>query len=111
MKKKAAASSSQGPIVRPTKSARKKAVHAEHTEHDHLPPTAPHHDLTITRTVKHLGRNISVTTTHSIEIDGVKVESHANIGEDGRIHSHATPYCDYADVLELAKALAAAYRQ
>jgi hypothetical protein len=99
------------------KSPAKKAVgSAPGTDHSHHsePGQGGHEhealDLVITQNLVHRGRKISVSSTHVISIDGVVVPPRAHAMEDGKIHTHVIPYCGYSNVIELAKALADAYR-
>lgn len=63
------------------------------------------HELSSVRTAQHNGRNIKITTTYQIEIDGRSVHLHALVGNNGQLFCHTTPYVEYASAIELVKTL------
>jgi hypothetical protein len=74
--------------------------HPEYVEHHIM-----HHPLTSVRAFTHAGHQVKITTTYQIEVDGVPVQLHALVDDQGRLVSHTTPFVSYGTAPDLVKAL------
>ena len=62
-------------------------------------------ELSSVRIAQHGGHQIRITTTYRIEIDGSPVHLHLQVGNDGQLHCHTTPYANYVSAIDLVTAL------
>jgi hypothetical protein len=51
------------------------------------------------------GHHIVVRTSYHIEVDGVTVEGHMGVTNDGQVHYHAVPNLSFASAIDLVKQL------
>lgn len=51
------------------------------------------------------GHRIVVRTSYHIEVDGVPVEGHLGVTNDGQVHYHAVPNLSFASAIDLVKQL------
>jgi hypothetical protein len=51
------------------------------------------------------GYHIVVRTSYHIEVDGVTVEGHLGVTNDGQVHYHAVPNLSFASAVDLVKQL------
>jgi len=51
------------------------------------------------------GHHIVVRTSYHIEVDGVPVEGHLGVTNDGQVHYHAVPNLSFASAVDLVKQL------
>ena len=51
------------------------------------------------------GHHIVVRTSYRIEVDGVPVEGHLGVTNDGQVHYHAVPNLSFASAIDLVKQL------
>jgi hypothetical protein len=51
------------------------------------------------------GHHIVVRTSYHIEVDGVTVEGHMGVTNDGQVHYHAVPNLSFASAVDLVKQL------
>lgn len=72
---------------------------------DYVEHHAMHQPLTSERTFAHAGHQVRVTTTYQIEVDGVPVQLHALVDDQGRVVSHSTPFVSYGSAPDMVKAL------
>jgi hypothetical protein len=55
------------------------------------------------------GHRIVVRTTYSVEVDGVPVEGHLGVTNDGQVHYHAVPNLGFSSAIDLVKKLIDAF--
>lgn len=67
------------------------------------------HRSTSVREFTHQGHQIKITTTYKVEVDGCEIDAHLFVDEDGRVHTHATPFVTYASAVGLMSAVIDAY--
>jgi hypothetical protein len=72
---------------------------------DYVENHVMHHPLNSVRTFTHAGHQVKITTTYQIEVDGVPVQVHASVDNQGWVFSHATPFVNYGSATGLVKAL------
>lgn len=57
------------------------------------------------RTAKHNGREIKITATYDIRIDGRRVGGHLEVNNDGQVHNHGLPNYKWASMIDMCKQL------
>jgi hypothetical protein len=57
------------------------------------------------REATYRGHHIVVRTSYHIEVDGVTVEGHLGVTNDGQVHYHAVPNLSFASAIDLVKQL------
>ena len=57
------------------------------------------------RELDYAGHHIVIRTTYDIRVDGIRVNGHLNLGNDGTIHYHAIPNLQFASAIDLVKCL------
>ena len=57
------------------------------------------------REATYRGHHIVVRTTYRLEVDGVPVEGHMGVTNDGQVHYHAVPNLSFASAIDLMKQL------
>ncbi len=57
------------------------------------------------REASHRGHRIVIRTTYRIEVDGISIDGHIGVTNDGRVHYHAVPNLDFASAVDLVKQL------
>lgn len=67
------------------------------------------HRSTSVREFTHQGHQIKITTTYKVEVDGHEIDAHLFVDEDGRVHTHATPFVTYESAVGLMGAVIDAY--
>jgi hypothetical protein len=72
---------------------------ARHTQHDH-PPT-----METTREETYGDYHIVIHTSYRIEINGVPIQGHLALTNDGRVHYHAVPNISFESAVDLVKFL------
>jgi hypothetical protein len=58
-----------------------------------------------TREATYQGHQIVIRTTYRIEVDGMPVEGHLGVTNDGQVHYHAVPNLSFASAVDLVKQL------
>jgi hypothetical protein len=74
--------------------------HPEYVEHHVM-----HQPLTSVRTFTHAGHQVKITTTYRIEVDGMPVQLHALVDDQGWLISHTTPFVRYGSATDLVKTM------
>ncbi|MSQ15189.1 MAG: hypothetical protein EXR50_04930 [Dehalococcoidia bacterium] len=64
---------------------------------------APHGPMESIRTAAYQGRQIVIRTTYIIEVDGVRLEGHVGVNNDGEVHYHPVPNVSYPSAIDLVK--------
>ncbi len=72
---------------------------------DYVDDHVMHRSLTSVRTFAHAGHQVKITTTYRIEVDGVPVQLHALVDDQGRLVSHSTPFVSYGSATDMVRAL------
>jgi hypothetical protein len=72
---------------------------------DYVDHHTMHQPLTSVRTFAHAGHQVKITTTYRIEVDGVPVQLHVSVDNQGRVNSHSTPFVSYGSATDLVRAL------
>ena len=57
------------------------------------------------RTETHRGREIKLTATYDIRIDGRRVGGHLEVGNDGHVHYHGLPNYAWGSMVDMCKQL------
>ena len=57
------------------------------------------------REATYRGHHIVVRTTYRLEVDGMPVEGHMGVTNDGQVHYHAVPNLSFASAIDLMKQL------
>ena len=57
------------------------------------------------REATYRGHQIVIRTNYHIEVDGVAVEGHLGVTNDGQVHYHAVPNLSFASAVDLVKQL------
>lgn len=57
------------------------------------------------REATYRGHHIVVRTSYRIEVDGVPVEGHLSVTDDGQVHYHAVPNLSFLSAVDLVKQL------
>jgi hypothetical protein len=68
-------------------------------DHGHGMPTES------TREATYRGHHIVIHTTYRIEVDGMPIEGHLGVTNDGQVHYHAVPNLSFASAVDLVKQL------
>ena len=55
------------------------------------------------------GHRIVVRTSYRIEVDGVPIQGHVGVTNDGRVHYHAIPNLSFSSAIELVEKLIDAF--
>jgi hypothetical protein len=58
-----------------------------------------------TREETYRGHHIMIRTTYRIEVDGMPIEGHLGVTNDGQVHYHAVPNLSFASAVDLVKQL------
>jgi hypothetical protein len=58
-----------------------------------------------TREATYRGHHILIRTTYRIEVDGMPIEGHLGVTNDGQVHYHAVPNLSFASAVDLVKQL------
>lgn len=75
-----------------------------------VPPPHSHHGPSQSvREATYKGHHIVVRTTYTVEVDGVAVEGHLAVTNDGQVHYHAVPNLGFGSAIELVKMLIDAF--
>jgi len=61
------------------------------------------------REATHRGHRILIRTTYRIEVDGVPLEGHMAVTNDGRVHYHPMPNVNFASAVDMVKQLIDAF--
>ena len=61
------------------------------------------------REAEHRGHHIMIRTTYEIEVDGVPIEGHLGVTDDGNVHYHPVPNVTFASAVDLVKQLIDAF--
>lgn len=71
------------------------------------PPHPGHHGGTRenVREATHRGHRITVRTSYHIEVDGVTIEGHTGVTNDGQVHYHPIPNLSFSSAIDLVKQL------
>lgn len=72
---------------------------------DYVENHVMHDPLKSVRTFTHMGHQVKIATTYQIEVDGVPVQPHALVDNQGRLFSHAMPFETYGSATDLIKSL------
>ena len=57
------------------------------------------------RVTKHRGREIKITASYDIRIDGRRLGGHLEVGNDGNVHNHALPNYKWTSMVDMCKQL------
>lgn len=73
----------------------------------HPPPPHGHHAgaMESVREATYRGHRIVVRTTYHIEVDGVTLEGHLGVTNDGQVHYHPVPNLGFSSAVDLVKQL------
>jgi len=77
----------------------KNAPAVQRTQHDHGGTTESVREAT------YRGHHIVIRTSYHIEVDGVPVEGHLGVTNDGQVHYHAVPNLGFSSAVDLVKQL------
>jgi hypothetical protein len=74
------------------------------------PPEQGHHHghgmaTETTREASYRGHHIVIRTTYQIEVDGMPIQGHMGVTNDGQVHYHAVPNLGFASAVDLVKQL------
>jgi hypothetical protein len=58
-----------------------------------------------TREASYHGHHIVIRTTYRIEVDGMPIEGHMGVTNDGQVHYHAVPNLGFASAVDLVQQL------
>ena len=78
---------------------RRNAPMLQQTEHPHG------ETMESVREATYRGHHIVIRTSYHIEVDGVTVEGHLGVTNDGQVHYHAVPNLSFASAIDLVKQL------
>jgi hypothetical protein len=68
-------------------------------DHGHGSPTES------TREVTYRGHHIRIRTTYHIEVDGMPIQGHLGVTNDGQVHYHAIPNLSFASAVDMVNQL------
>jgi hypothetical protein len=68
-------------------------------DHGHGSPTES------TREVTYRGHHLRIRTTYHIEVDGMPIQGHLGVTNDGQVHYHAIPNLSFASAVDMVKQL------
>lgn len=71
--------------------------------HEHGGPTE-----TVRRST-YRGHEIVIRTSYHIEVDGIPVDGHVGVGNDGQVHYHPIPNLSFASAVDLVEQLIEAF--
>ena len=57
------------------------------------------------REATYRGHHIVVRTTYQLEVDGMPIEGHMGVTNDGQVHYHAVPNLSFASAVDMVKKL------
>jgi hypothetical protein len=57
------------------------------------------------REATYAGHHIVIRTTYHIEVDGMPIQGHMGVTNDGQVHYHAVPNLGFASAVDLVKQL------
>jgi hypothetical protein len=57
------------------------------------------------REATYAGHHIVIRTTYQIEVDGMPIQGHMGVTNDGQVHYHAVPNLGFASAVDLVKQL------
>ncbi len=71
------------------------------------PPQHGHHDgaMENVREATYRGHRIVVRTSYHIQVDGVAIEGHLGVTNDGHVHYHPVPNLSFGSAVDLVKQL------
>jgi hypothetical protein len=61
------------------------------------------------REATYRGHHIVVHTTYRLEVDGIPVEGHMGVTNDGQVHYHAVPNLSFSSAIDLVRQLIDAF--
>jgi hypothetical protein len=61
------------------------------------------------REATYRGHHIVIRTSYHIEVDGVSLEGHLGVANDGQVHYHAIPNLTFVSAVDLVKQLIEAF--
>ena len=64
-----------------------------------------HGDAHSVREADYKGHHIVIQTTYHIEVDGIPVNGHLGVTDDGRVHYHPVPNVSFASAIDMVKRL------
>jgi hypothetical protein len=73
------------------------------TQHPHGEPSES------IREVSYRGHHIVIRTSYSVEVDGLPLEGHLGVTNDGRVHYHGVPNLSFASAVDLVEQLIEAF--
>ncbi len=68
-----------------------------------------HHTNESVRQATYKGHQITIRTTYVIDVDGVPIEGHMGVTNDGRVHYHAVPNLSFASAIDMVKQIIDAF--
>jgi hypothetical protein len=86
-------------VARVTEQAAELPQQDQGHDHGHGSPTES------TREVTYRGHHILIRTAYHIEVDGMAIQGHMGVTNDGQVHYHAIPNLSFASAVELVKQL------
>jgi hypothetical protein len=86
-------------VARVTQQAAEVPQQDQGHDHGHGSPTES------TREVTYRGHHILIRTAYHIEVDGMPIQGHLGVTNDGQVHYHAIPNLSFASAVELVKQL------
>lgn len=99
----------ENPIAR--LATREKLVERVTGQQVRVPAAEPGHDQghgtpsESVREATYRGHRITVRTSYRIEVDGMPIEGHMGVTNDGQVHYHAIPNIGFASAVDLVKQL------
>jgi hypothetical protein len=86
-------------VARVTQQAAELPQQDQGHDHGHGSPTES------TREVTYRGHHILIHTAYHIEVDGMPIQGHLGVTNDGQVHYHAIPNLSFASAVDLVKQL------
>ncbi len=73
----------------------------------YTPPQHGHHGgaMENVRETTYRGHRIAVHTSYHIQVDGVTIEGHMGVTNDGQVHYHPVPNLSFGSAIDLVKQL------
>jgi hypothetical protein len=81
---------------------------AEHVDRNAPAVRQEQHEHGVMESVReatYRGHHIVIRTSYRIEVDGVSVEGHLGVTNDGKVHYHAVPNLSFSSAVDLVKKL------
>jgi hypothetical protein len=71
------------------------------------PSQHEHHGgvMSSVREATYRGHRIVIRTSYQVEVDGVAIEGHMNVTNDGQVHYHPVPNLSFGSAVDLVKQL------